>query len=814
MKRLFLSFMAMLAVSSMLMAQTPNGLTCENAIPVDKSYVGTVPAAGVYYYKASTYDLPMTCYFYPAEPLSEMPEITVDFTCTPGVYDDPNLEYMIQSASGWGIQMPIPFMFARDWNETERELYTLTIDESYREIMTMFNITYNLDAIVQVNAPCAGEVRMTPDTTFRSCVENSIWLDLPDTLVTGVQHENDSYVLPFADWQNDSIRFRWTGTQSPLTVWIGEDCEFDFKTSGDNCALDMFVLNPDAGNGENIRDFSKAEIKQYISLFGLGGVYYLRTACAEEGQLIIEPKPMSEEMKNAKELEINKSSSVAAYANEQVYFFTVGWEDHSMIWSSSANGTLTAYFSSSVEFEASESDENVFAIHDFVRTVNGTELALSKKQSVSGDHVFVKFISTKNTSITPTLWGVGYCGENTDEIQINDSITLQRNATSTAWRIDIEKWAKQDMKLYWKGTSTFKAFLGDTCKGFSLSQTNEHVRLYKEVSTNSDGSRDTLVLTQQELQDAAQFADSDGFLYFRFNNSSKGSLIVKADLPAPKPLTSIALAFDSTISVFDSHIDTIYHFTDDWAEISMEFVASKADTVVAYFGTTDKVDPAAANHFAAYPFTIEENQSRLQLSAKQIAALLKNTVDGKIYVAFYADHDTEITPNIWSACECAHNSYEFAIGGTEAIAVRSHDVIYRVNYNHWKDYDVTLHWSGNSTIMAYLATVCDFNLAATNMYVLNSNDVDILPNDTMQIGEEVRLKAIDGGMLPEDGFLYFRFSTNSAGVLTPTYYPVNPDTAVEDVVVDKRRNKIICTPDGKIYILVGEDRYTILGEKL
>jgi hypothetical protein len=116
--------------------------------------------------------------------------------------------------------------------------------------------------------------------------------------------------------------------------------------------------------------------------------------------------------------------------------------------------------------------------------------------------------------------------------------------------------------------------------------------------------------------------------------------------------------------------------------------------------------------------------------------------------------------------------------------------------------------------MAYLATVCDFNLAATNMYVLNSNDVDILPNDTMQIGEEVRLKAIDGGMLPEDGFLYFRFSTNSAGVLTPTYYPVNPDTAVEDVVVDKRRNKIICTPDGKIYIIVGEDRYTILGEKL
>jgi hypothetical protein len=105
-------------------------------------------------------------------------------------------------------------------------------------------------------------------------------------------------------------------------------------------------------------------------------------------------------------------------------------------------------------------------------------------------------------------------------------------------------------------------------------------------------------------------------------------------------------------------------------------------------------------------------------------------------------------------------------------------------------------------------------MVETNMYVLNSSDVDILANDTMQIGEEVRLKAIDGDMLPEDGFLYFRFSTNSSGVLTPTFYPVNPDTAVEDVVTDQRRRQIICTPDGKIYIIVGEDRYTILGEKL
>lgn len=820
MKRLFLFFVAVLMMSSMLMAQTPDGLTCETAIPVDKSYVGTIPAEGTYYYRATTYDLPMTCYFYPEESLTVLPKVYIDFSCTPGVYDDPNIDFMISSASGWGLQTPVLFTFARDWEVEDREVYTLTIDESYRELMALFNITYDVEAFVQVDAPCAGEVRMTPDTTFRSCVENSIWINMPDTLSAGVQHETDSYVLPFAEWKNDSIRFRWTGTQAPVTIWIGEDCEFEFKTSGDNCALDMFVLDPDAGNGENVRDFSRDEIGRYITLFGHGGIYYLRTVSAEDGQLIIEKKPMNEAMKNAQELELNKPAAVEAYDTDQVYFFPTTWNEYSMIWSSSANGTVTAYFSSDVEFEASVDDENVFAVHHFVKAATGTELALSMKQikeickNATGDHVFVKFKSTKYTNITPSLWGIGYCGENTDEIQVNDSITLQKNAKSTAWRVDIEKWAKQDMLLYWKGTSTLTAFLGDTCKGYNLNVNNEHVKLYKEITINTDGSRDTLRITQSELLAAAEYADADGFLYFRFSNAAKSSLIVKAADPVVIPPTSIALAFDSTITIYDSYIDTLYHFTDDWAEISMEFVASKADTVIAYFGNTDKLDPAESNYFAAYPFTIEENQSRLQLSAKQIAALLKKTVDGKIYVAFYADHDTQITPNIWDACACAHNSYEFAIGGTETIAARSHDVIYRVNYNYWKDYDVTLHWSGYNVLNAYLATVCDFNMVATNIYVLNSSDVDILPNDTMQIGEEVRLKAIDGGMLPEDGFLYFRFSSTSSGVLTPTFYPVNPDTAVEDVTTDPRRRQIICTPDGRIYILVGEDRYTILGEKL
>ena len=66
-------------------------------------------------------------------------------------------------------------------------------------------------------------------------------------------------------------------------------------------------------------------------------------------------------------------------------------------------------------------------------------------EDATGDHVFVKFVAAQNTNITPSLWSVGPCAENADELFVNDSVHLQRNATSTAWRVNINQWSKQDV---------------------------------------------------------------------------------------------------------------------------------------------------------------------------------------------------------------------------------------------------------------------------------------------------------------------------------------------------------------------------------
>lgn len=824
MKRYFILFAAMLSINSMLFAQTPDGLSCETAIPVDTSYVGSVPAAGTYYYSASTYDLPMMCYFYPAETGMSAPKVYVDFTCTPGYYEDPNLASMIQSASGWGIKTPIEFFCNYGIDENNREYYSLSINESYREIMATFNITYNVDAIVKVVVAGAGDISMRPDTTFKSCVENSEWLTLPDTVAAGLLREADSYVLPFAEWQNDSIRFRWTGSKAPVTVWIGETCDFEFNTTGDNCALDMFVLYPDAGNGENIRKFSKQEILDYISLFGEGGVYYMRTVSAEDGELIIEKQPMSEEMQKAIPMEIDEPIQVLANNTEQVYYFSASWKSNSMLWTASSAQNITAYFSNVVEFEADKNSELVLKTITFSQ-----ELQLSKSQLTTlcnaavGDFIFVKFVSAKPTTITPSLWSVGPCAEKSSELFVNDSVRLQRNSSSTAWRVNINQWAQQDVKLYWKGTSSIKVFLCDTCKGFTLNKTNAHVKLYKEVAINSDGTRDTLLLTKDELAAVAEFADSDGFMYFRFDNAAAGSLIVKANVvepePEPEPAKVIALKLDSMIDVPMEDMQQTYCFTRDWENISVEFTTNTADSVIAYMGTKADFElfEPETGYIAQYPFFKQNDQSRLQLSAKQLSTLLNSSIADTIFVSFYAFDDVQITPILWNACACVENSFELMPNDQKVLAANSENTIYRVNYNQWQAHDVRLHWAGSLTLWAYLGYTCDFNLSATNKYVLNGNDVDILPNDTMVIGEEVRMKAIDWGRLPADGFLYFRFHGQSDGVLTSSIINRGnggPTTGIDNVSSDVQRHQLFCTPEGVIYILVDGERYTLLGEKL
>lgn len=526
-------------------ADKPTGLICEDAIPVDTSYTGTIDAAGTYYYSAWTYDLPLTCRFYPTTDVKVKPYVDVDFSCVNGQYEDPNIVELLDVSSGWGIQMPIRFTFDEKEDENGKTYYALTITDFYRAQMSNFGITYNVQAFIKLVSENAGKVTLKPDTTFQSCINNSHWVNLPDTILTGAAYSDRVYAMPFADWVNDSIRFRWTGTTSPVRIWLGTKCDFEPQSDGDNPALDYLSLYPNEGDNDSIIELDKAMLQMYLSFLHEAGetnegIFYARVISAENASVIVDRKPMSETMAKAKLLEYDKPLDVLADDTEQLYYFPKKWANQrNLLFTATPAANIFAYLGKEAAFAADVTDPQCIGKYAFHTAEDGNaELGWSKTElkpiynqiADIEDFIYVRFESDKDVSLTPTRWNISSCLEKSKEILLTDSCRLPKESSISPWRINYALWSKQDMQLYWKGWADLKLYISDTCS-YSLTPTNKHVLKYALIPVQTDGTSDTLTITKEEMADWAEKVDAEGYLYMRFANTQYGDLFVM-----PKPV--------------------------------------------------------------------------------------------------------------------------------------------------------------------------------------------------------------------------------------------------------------------------------------
>ena len=130
MKKIFSALFVVLFATS-LMAQT--GLTCEDAIPIDKDYKGRVEGPCELWYTAWSYDLPLHVYFSPDSAGSTTsPEVYVDFTCTPGYYEDPKVDSILTKMSIFGVELPMEFWCDGVFRNGKQE-WDLSVSKTYRE---------------------------------------------------------------------------------------------------------------------------------------------------------------------------------------------------------------------------------------------------------------------------------------------------------------------------------------------------------------------------------------------------------------------------------------------------------------------------------------------------------------------------------------------------------------------------------------------------------------------------------------------------------------------------------------------------------
>ena len=515
--RKILSFVLLAGLSVAAVAQ--QGLTCDNPIPVNKDYNGSVPAAGTYYFAAWTYDLPLQVFFTPVTPNQTVrPTVEVDFTCTPGVYEDRKIDSIVHEVSEWNIE--IPMRFTTDLVERDgRNDFSLSISKTYREQLARFGVTYNVQAYVKVTFPEAGGVHIVPDTAFQSCMETAKHITLDDTIQIQPNDSDQSYIFPYTDWQNDSVRFSWSHGSHPLTVFVAnaEECDFEPKASN---AYVWTVIQIGRDSAVNLL---AADIKNAIENNGSGGLYYGKILTrGTPGKFVVEHIPLD---KQPIELQYGQAVNYVANDTDQVYFFPSTWTGTSFT-------TPTKHV-----FTMAVGDNPYFAFGDALKTfrfvgdsINGHTLDLSAQEmqeitNLSTDgKIYLRFKGAGHTTITANAWSDD-CLANTIQLKSGETYSLRRNS-SQVYRMLLSDWQGYDMTVEWAGTANLRMVIADICSPAAWSQNNENVMFYETINRGA-----TKTYTAAELADLAT-AEGDSYVYVRLISTNANNLTITSSKPA------------------------------------------------------------------------------------------------------------------------------------------------------------------------------------------------------------------------------------------------------------------------------------------
>lgn len=533
--------------------------SCENAQYVDSSFTQQISADTYYYFTANTYDLPVTVYFFPDTYTGEEPEVQIDFTCTPGQYDDPKVADLVRNAENYNQHFPFMPDLENYTSEDGKQGYRLSFDRDILDVMAAFNVDYSVPVFVQMVSPVAGEARIDNKKTTEDCEALSILVDKIDSIHLLANDTNSVYRMPFSDWYTgtraEGLSLTWTGT-TPLKAYVTADsCHVD-TTSNFNF-YDKWTFSSVDADGYA---FQSLPNKAYSGCAGKGTLY-VHFFATENGKVIIgDYKEHSLTIDNCTS---NRKSTAITFPTEEtgVSVTTSAVTNSTKTYRIEAE-TLrdknvriawkpTAYHSNVVFFGKFCGYDLKYADPDVLDTLNMTYSAEDDMMYAYMPQVRMNAVVDKCTdgylflqigrSETGTFWLSEYtpivqtCDEKGIAIHATDTLTIPANSNGQAYKIHSSEFLDtKTHKFQWKSTKSCYFAMSDTCS-YGWSPNNEHVALWKNILKNG-----TLELTSEQLSDYfANHADADGNLYIRINTTAGGTLTTSTFTPEPDVPSSI-----------------------------------------------------------------------------------------------------------------------------------------------------------------------------------------------------------------------------------------------------------------------------------
>ena len=532
MKHVLISFLAVFFVMT-AMAQN-DGSSCEKAIEVDSTLMQAVEANTVYWFTANTEDLPLTVYFFPETEIDQSPEVYIDFTCEPGVYEDEIIRDLVDLAISMGLYFPLAAMF--DTVTIDEEIvYTMTVEREINDLLLELGVDYSIPAFVSFRSPVAGTIQMSNIKTMTLCTDVHQRVEIQDTLYLQANKPGLFY-FPVSEWQVENMSFAWTGS-TPIRAYLETDCEFDTLTSKYTYKFQSQV------NGYYTQQISSSSIKNYIRDTEDGNMYVLFMA-QEDGKVYVSDYvdhgavTINTCIKNVKSTAIDFPATDMALdakipsKSYRLEANTIKDKNIRLKWKTTENKLAVAYFANFCGFELKAADPDVIDTVHFV--FNEEEQAMIAdiprerinnivKQNTEG-WLFMQIYRQEAGTFSWDEYEVVYpdCDSKSILLQPNDSVEMPADYYNTSYKLVAKDWIGYRHTFTWKSTRQAYIFIADSCS-FPLAPYNVHVGKYMVVNPNDSVSMsvDDIEMLNKE------FTDEYGNLYLRLRSTAPGALVVR-----------------------------------------------------------------------------------------------------------------------------------------------------------------------------------------------------------------------------------------------------------------------------------------------
>lgn len=525
---IFAAFCAMVA-----MAQN-DGSVCEKAIYVDSTLVQKVEANTRYWFTANTDDLPLTIYFFPDIETEESPEVYVDFTCTPGVYEDKALKEIIDFAISIGMYFPLGAMLDTITID-DQKAFTMTCEREIYELLAALGIDYGIQAYVSFESVVSGTIQMSNIKTMTLCSDIHQRVELRDTLYLLSNKEN-LYYFPVEEWQGKNMSFTWTGT-SPICAYLETDCDFDTLTSAYT-----YKFN-DQVDGYYTQQVGYLSINNYIRENEDGNMY-VKFVTPEDGKVYVTDYvdhgtvTINTCIKNVKSTAIDfpvTEMAMEATIPSKAYRIEsdkLKNKDVRLTWTSAENQLAVAYFANFCGFELKASDPDVvdtihFAYNEDLQAMVADIPMERMNRIVNRNTDGWLFMQIYRQEAGTFAWDTYEniqpdCDTKSLLLMPNDSIYMPAENHNASYKMQVGNWIEYRHSLKWTGNRQAYVFIADTCS-FPLAPYNMHVGKYLVIEPN-----DSVVLSVEEMDMLSQqYVDPHDNLYLRLRSSAEGALVTR-----------------------------------------------------------------------------------------------------------------------------------------------------------------------------------------------------------------------------------------------------------------------------------------------